>query len=263
MKRFPDDPSLPGWLLYRFVHYPLAQLRTRNPDFWLFLLLRRVHGGPFAGLRYVGESPSPQVGPFLLGLSEMEIWPFIRRLLSGEFDTFINVGAAEGYYAVGMARFGRIPRVISYEGDRLGRVLTRFMARKNGVAARLDVRGLCNPELLGDTLAPIARPALLIDVEGYEEELADPARVPALRRATMIIELHEQARPMADILRPRFAATHEIEEIWTRPRTLADLPQNLWPATMFFSRTRLLELGTERRDMPMRWWLLTPKKTAT
>jgi hypothetical protein len=258
--RNSDDPSLPGWLLYRFVHYPLKQLRTRNPDFWLYLLLRRVRGGPFAGLRYVGESPSPQIGPFLLGLGEMEIWPFVRRLLAGEFDAFVNVGATEGYYAVGLARFSRIPRVISYEGSRLGRILTRFMARKNGVAGRLEVRGLCDPALLADALAPFARPALLIDVEGYEEALVDPARVPALRRATMIIELHEHQRPMADLLRPRFAATHEIEEIWTRPRTLDDLPRNLWPATLFFRRARLLALGTEPRLGPMRWWLLTPKK---
>jgi hypothetical protein len=33
------------------------------------------------------------------------------------------------------------------------------------------------------------------------------------------------------------------------------------PATTFFSRERLLELGTERRGRPMRWWLLTPKST--
>jgi hypothetical protein len=127
------------------------------------------------------------------------------------------------------------------------------------VAERVDVRGACNPELLAEALAPYTKPTLLIDVEGYEEELADPERIPALRRATMIIELHEHQRPMADILRPRFSATHVIEEIWTCPRTPDDLPKNLWPATMFFSRERLLELGTEQRGMPMRWWLLTPK----
>lgn len=260
--RHPDDPSPLGSLAYRFWHYPRRQLQQRNPDFWLYLLLRRVRGGPFTGLRYIGESPNPHIGPFLLGLGEMEIWPFIRRLLAGDFDVFVNVGAAEGYYAVGMARFSCIPRVISYEGSRLGRILTRFMARRNGVAARLDARGLCDPVLLADALAPFARPALLIDVEGYEEELADPGRVPALRHATMIIELHEQRRPMADILRSRFAATHEIEEVWTRPRMLDDLPRNLWPATLFFRRTRLLELGTEERYGPMRWWLLTPKKVS-
>ncbi|HTQ29706.1 MAG TPA: hypothetical protein VMI53_00710 [Opitutaceae bacterium] len=257
--RDPDDPSLPGWLLYRFFHGPRNQLRRRNPDFWLYLLLRRVRGGPFAGLRYVGDSPNPQIAPFLLGLNEKEIWPFVQRLLAPGFDVFVNVGAAEGYYAVGVARFSSVPRVISYEGHQLGRILTRFMARKNGVAGRVDVRGACTPELLQEALAPFARPALLLDVEGYEEELADPARVPALRRATMIVELHESQRPMADILRPRFTATHDIGEAWTSPRRLEDLPNRLWPATMFFSRDRLLELGTEHRNGPMRWWMLTPK----
>lgn len=259
MSRNPDDPSLPGWLVFRFVHTPYNQLRRRNRDFLLYLLLRHVRGGPFAGLRYVGDSPNPQIAPFLLGLNEMEIWPFVDRLRESEHDAFIDIGAAEGYYVAGMARFSRIPKIISYEGDRFGRILTRFMARKNGVADRVDVRGLCSPELLQAALAPFARPSLLMDVEGYEEVLADPVAIPHLRRTTLLIELHEHEKPMADILRPRFAATHAIEEIWTRPRTIEDLPKSLWPASWFFSRQRLLELGTEHRAAPMRWWLLTPQ----
>jgi hypothetical protein len=260
--RNPDEPSFLGWLVYRWFHYPRRQLQIRNPDFWLYLLLRRVRGGPFAGLRYVGESPSPQIGPNLLGLNELEIWPFIRRIQQGDFDLFVNVGAAEGYYAVGMARFSRIPRVISYEGNRLGRNLTRHMARKNHVADRMDVRGSCDPAGLAEALASARQPALVMDVEGYEEVLADPARVPSLRRTTMIIELHEHARPMAEILRGRFSGTHAIEESWTRERTLGDLPASLWPASLFFSRPRLLQLGTEGRADAMRWWLLTPKPEA-
>lgn len=262
MPRHPDDPSLPGWLAFRFVHTPRNQLRRRNRDFLLYLLLRHVRGGPFTGLRYVGDSPNPQIAPFLLGLNEMEIWPFVERLCQGGHDVFVDIGAAEGYYVAGMARFSRIPKIISYEGDRFGRILTRFMARKNGVADRVDVRGLCSPERLTAALGPFARPALLMDVEGYEEILADPVANPHLARTTMIIELHEHGKPMADILRPRFATTHGIEEIWTRPRTLSDLPRMLWPASLFFSRERLLELGTEHRTGPMRWWLLTPKRHA-
>ncbi|HWA85395.1 MAG TPA: hypothetical protein VG710_04170 [Opitutus sp.] len=257
-----EDPSPLGWLAYRFVHYPRRQIATGNPDFWLYLLLRTVRGGPFTGMRYVGESCNPRIGPFLLGVNEREIWPFVRRLLAGDHDLFVNVGAAEGYYAVGMARFGKCPRTVSYEGNRLGRVLTRFMARRNGVAERVDVRGSCDPAQLVEVLAPSARPALLIDVEGYEEVLADPASNPHLRRATMIIELHEHARPMAEILRGRFSATHTIEEIWTQPLTVDDLPKHLWPATLFYSHPRLLELAGEDRGRPMRWWLLTPRSTA-
>lgn len=263
MARNPDDPSLAGWLAYRFFHTPRNQLLRRNREFLLYLLLRHVRGGPFRGLRYVGSSPNPQIAPFLLGLNEMEIWPFVERLIAGNFDCFINIGAAEGYYAVGMARFSRVPRIISYEGDRLGRILTRFMARKNHVADRVDVRALCTPGLLADALAPFSRPSLLMDVEGYEEILADPAVNPHLARTTMIIEIHEHAVPMAELLRMRFAGTHDIEEVWTRPRTASDLPASLWPATLFFSPARLLDLGIEHRNSPMRWWLLSPKDNLT
>lgn len=262
MARAPDDPSLLGWLAYRFLHAPLLHCRQRNAEFLLYLLLRRVRSGPFAGMRYVGDSPNLHIAPSLLGLNELELRPWVQRLMAGRFDAFINVGAAEGYYAVGMARFSSIPRIIAYEGNQSGRVLTRFMARRNGVADRVEARGACSPELLTAALAPLLRPALLMDVEGYEEVLADPAANPHLGRTTMLIELHEQQKPMAEILRPRFAATHGIEEIWTRPRALTDLPPSLWPASLFFSRERLLELGTERRDGPMRWWLLTPKLSA-
>lgn len=263
MPRNPDDPSLLGSLAFRFVHTPVNQLRRRNWDFLLYLLLRRVRGGPFTGLRYVGDSPNPRIAPFLLGLNEKEIWPFVKHLQQGGHDGFIDIGAAEGYYVAGMASFSSIPKIIGYEGDRFGRILTRHMCRKNGVLDRVDVRGLCSPELLRDALAPFSRPALLMDVEGYEEVLADPGKIPALARTTMIIELHEQEKPMADVLRPRFERTHEIEEVWTRPSTPADLPASLRPASWFFSRERLLALGTEHRTGPMRWWLLTPKNPAS
>ena len=105
MSRNPDDPSLPGWLLYRLFHVPLAALRERKADFALYLLNgRRVSSGPFAGLRYVGTSPNPHIGPALLGTYELEIHPFLRRLLTGDFDVFVDIGSAEGYFAAGFAR---------------------------------------------------------------------------------------------------------------------------------------------------------------
>lgn len=264
MPRNPDDPSRLGWLLYRFFHAPLNALRQRNGDFLLYLLAgRRVRSGPFAGLRYVGSSPNPHIGSALLGTLELEIRPMLDRLLAQEHDVFVNIGAAEGYYAVGFAKFGRAPRVIAYEGDRFGRILTRFMARRNGVADRLDMRGYCDPAGLAGALAPFARPALLVDIEGFEAAVLDPAVNPHLARSTMIVELHEHELPMAELLRPRFAATHAVEETWSRPRTSADLPPRLGLAGIFFSPERLLAFTDERRGRAMRWWLLTPRPDPT
>jgi hypothetical protein len=259
MPRAPDTPSLAGWLLYRFFHVPRNALLRRDPEFLLYLLAaRRVLGGPFRGLRYVGSTPNTHIGDALLGTLELELHPFVERLRRGSFDVFVNAGAAEGYYAVGMARFSRIPRIIAFEGHPLGRQLIRFMARRNGVADKIDVRGFCTPQSLAEAIAPWHAPALLVDIEGGEEQVLELSVNPHLRRATMLVELHEMTQPMADILGRRFAATHRIEEVWSRPRVAADLPSLTGLAAWAFSPARLLRLADERRSGQMRWWFMTP-----
>lgn len=264
MRRDPDDPSPLGSLAYRFFHAPRAALRSRNAEFLLFLALgRRVRSGPFEGLRYVGSSPNTHIADALLGTLELEIRPFVRRLLAGDHDVFVNVGAAEGYYAVGFARFGRCRSVVAFEADRFGRILTRLMARKNGVAERIAVRGLCEPAHLVEAIRDHRRPALLVDVEGAEASLLDPSVNPHLARATILVELHESSVPMAELLRPRFEESHVVEEVWSRPRTVADLPRSLGLAGRLFSCGRLVRFMDERRGRPMRWWLLSPRSLAS
>jgi len=114
---------------------------------------------------------------------------------------------------------------------------------------------------LARTLEPFLRPAVLIDIEGYEAAVLDPGLNPHLARTTMLVELHEHEQPMAELLRTRFAGTHSIEEVWTRPRTPEDLPSHPGLARWFFSRDRLLEFADETRGREMRWWLLTPTTT--
>lgn len=261
MRRDPDDPSILGALAYRFFHAPATALRTRNADFLLFLAVgRSVCSGPFQGMRYVGSSPNTHIGDALLGTLELEIHPFVRRMLAADHDVFVNAGAAEGYYAVGFAKYGRSPRVVSYEGDRFGRILTRLMARKNGVASKIETHGLCDAANLAQSIRDFQRPALLVDVEGAEADILDPAINPHLLRSTMLVELHEHERPVADILRSRFVASHMIEEAKSKERRPEDLPTKTGLARLFFSRERLLGFANERRGRPMRWWLLSPKK---
>lgn len=258
--RNPDDPSALGWLAYRYFHAPIGALRQRNADFLLFLLLGgKVRSGPFEGMRYVGSSPNGHFGKELLGTMELEIIPFVRRLLVGDHDVFINIGAAEGYYAVGFALRSAIPKVIAYEGNRFGRILVRHMARRNGVAAKIETLGYCEADELARVMSPYQRPALLVDIEGYEAKVLDPAVNPHLARATLLVELHEWDAPVADILRARFEATHSIEEIWDRPRGAADIPAVPFWVRWVFPLARLLQFADERRGRPMRWWLLNPK----
>ena len=78
-----------------------------------------VLSGPFKGMRYPLRS-SGQGGllPKLLGTYERELSPAIERLISDRPTLVVNVGAAEGYYAVGLALRAPQAQVIAFEMER-------------------------------------------------------------------------------------------------------------------------------------------------
>ena len=216
----------------------------------------RVQSGPFRGLRYVDESICSTLAPKLLGTYERELVPWVDALLCEPFDLVINVGAAEGYYAVGFAQRGRAP-VIAFEAEPTGRELITRLAARNGVSRRVEVAGSCDPTSLNARLAAADRPLVIMDVEGYEITLLDPKPVPELCRAVILVELHENTEPVAKILEARFRGSHDIVECRTQSRVWSDLPR---PARLFglFARARFMAAMDEHRPTGMRWWLLRP-----
>lgn len=226
----------------------LARLAARSPD-------HTVLAGPFAGLRLGdGDFYGRNVNK-ILGAYELEITPAIERLITHHPDRVIDIGAADGYFAVGLAR--RLPeaRVIAFDSAPIARSLTRRLAALNGVSGRITLRGACTPSVLRDALAGAARPAVLCDCEGYEDVLMDPSAVPALRSAMILVELHDMFAPgVTRRIRERFAATHAVDEFVARPRAPADAPPGLdW------SDEELLFALDEGRWGQSNWMWMTPK----
>src|SRR5262245_23301735 len=91
-----------------------------------------VSGGPFAGLRYPGLEPL-SLGPKLLGLYERELHGAVEDAIRAQPGVIVNVGAADGYYAVGLARRCPDARVVAYEADPAQRALLQRVASANGV----------------------------------------------------------------------------------------------------------------------------------
>ena len=133
----------------------------------------------------------------------------------------VNVGAADGYYAVGLAR--RLPhaRVLAYEPneERLAQLVA--IAELNGVAARVEaVSEAARHESLEEVLDVPA--AVVCDCDGCEAELLDPRHVTRLRHATLIVEAHDLLVPgITDTLRQAFEGSHDIVQID------ADLPRRM------------------------------------
>ncbi len=99
----------------------------------------------------------------------------------------------------------------------------------------------------------------MCDVEGYEEALLDPAAVPALRSAWVLVEVHEFARPdVTNLLRQRFEPTHRVSHVWQTDRTHADYPFRGW-FTRLLPRAYVTYLVHEHRPARMSWLWLEPQ----
>ena len=157
----------------------------------------------------------PSRVPHLAGTFEAELLhPVIEAMVKSQPSLFVNIGAADGYYAVGMRL--RLPdsQVITFEADPVRFRICSRVARLNGT--KIDLRALCTVEALAALDTTDA--TVLCDVDGAEMELIDPERVGWLRTATLLIEVHEAFAPgVTDALRERLEPTHSLESIERRP----------------------------------------------
>ena len=210
-----------------------------------------VTGGPFAGLRHLGRAAGSTTVPKLVGSYESELHPALAAAIGRCPPVVIDVGSAEGYYAVGLARALPATTVYAFDIDGLARGLCRRMAVMNGVADRVVIGGRCDPAALDRLLVPGA--LVVCDCEGYERDLLDPARTPALASATLIVELHEDERPgLTPLMLERFGPTHAVQLIPTVSRD----PDH-YPALAVLDPADRPKAVSEYRHGPQQWLVAT------
>lgn len=204
-----------------------------------------VQRGPFAGMKYAGGvAVGSTLYPKLVGSYERELQPCIDEAIERGYRTIVDIGAAEGYYAIGLARAIPRARVFAFEANPVGAAALKAMAEANSVTDRVTVLGiatLANLEAL-----PIEPPTLVVcDCEGCEHQVLDPQRVSWLTGADVVVEVHQAhgRNPRAD-LRDRFQATHDATMIEVRQRDSSLYPElnHLEPShreAILFERTDL------------------------
>ena len=141
-----------------------------------------VQGGPFQGMEFVAQSAEGCHVPKLLGCYESELHEHILAAAGRGYEAVINIGAAEGYYAVGLARLMPDVRVYAYDTNAAAHPVCQSLAERNGVAGRVVIGGVFRGEDF-DRFAG-QRTLVVCDIEGGETDLLDPRRYPALRRWT-------------------------------------------------------------------------------
>lgn len=214
----------------------------------------RILLGPFAGMVYDLEGIGSTTAPKVVGSYEAELHGFVETAVATPYHKVIDIGAAEGYYAVGFAMRAPASSVVAYDIDRLARGHLLHLARVNGVADRVQIRSQCTPAELHRVTAE--RSLVICDVEGYEVDLLDPALVPTLQHCDLLVEFHDHARPGASTaIRSRFETTHRITTVYSATRDPDE-----WPVVDVLPPEDRSAALSEFRNATQQWAFLQSKR---
>lgn len=212
-----------------------------------------VLDGPFAGMTYVPRAVGSAFIPKLLGSYECELHDILRQTVSHSPQTVVDIGCAEGYYAVGLARRMPSAHVYAFDTDPAGQRLCREMAAANCVADRVTVAGTCSLTRLNALLK--AGTLLVCDCEGCEADLLRPDLVPGLAQTVVLAELHHWIVPsIAQTLAGRFEVTHDVCFVTSAVRNPAQ-----YPALAFLPAADRATAVSEFRPAGQQWACFIPK----
>jgi hypothetical protein len=229
----------------------LTILESLSPD------LSVLHG-PFKGMLYPEfKSVGSAIAPKVLGSYERELHQILEEICLNDYSEIVDVGCAEGYYAVGLAM--RLPKakVFAFDTDDDAIRLCKQMAQMNKVAERLIIGSFCDAKVLQSI--PYTKRALIIsDCEGYEKQLFTKDTVPTLANHDLLIEVHDFLDiEISSVIRQRFEGTHSIKTI----RSIDDITK---AHTYEYDELKKYSLDVRRRffaeNRPhiMEWLYMTP-----
>jgi hypothetical protein len=170
-----------------------------------------VQSGPFKGMVYNGVTATECSRlPRLIGYYERTLRPVIDEIISCGYPLVIDVGCAEGYYAVGLAM--QMPQTCVWARDTNPKAQANCaqLAALNGVADRVKIGGIIAH---GDFDICSGQDTIVIcDIEGAERKLLDPDKAPGLLQADILVESREcDDAGLTETLQKRFATTHDVE----------------------------------------------------
>ena len=216
--------------------------------------------GPFKGMKL---SQDVWWGKFdlstkMLGVYEHHVLSQIVDLSATVNGPFVDVGAADGYFAIGVAKSELMDKVYAYEISEKGRQSLRENALLNNCLDRVIIDSEANYDSLAGLLAEHRQALFLIDIEGAEYGLLNNDVLSLLRNSTVIVELHpwiiEGGYEMQEALLSnvdKWFDARFIERKTYNPNEFEELLE--------FSDDERLLAFSEGRVKLIQWLVLTPK----
>ncbi len=219
--------------------------------------LNAIHGnvvphGIFRGMRFEPDEKA-FLSSMRLGTFELQVQHLLQQVKNKPYDHIINVGCAEGYYAVGCAIIFPTARVQALDYMLHLQEATMTLAKMNGVDSKISTGGRFDFDDV--SIAKVENSLLIIDIEGSESELLkNPS---AFSRSDLIVEIHEGFKPgIHAALREAFQETHEIQILGLADFANLSVPI---PDLSVFSSVEIGALLFCNRGVENRWGLFLAK----
>jgi hypothetical protein len=209
-----------------------------------------IHAGPFKGMHYTSATEGATL-PRLIGCYEAELQPTLMAMSREGYQRVIDIGCAEGYYAVGLARLFPDCEIHAHDISEAAQRACRELAAVNHVQDQVQVAGMFHASGLAQHV-PL-KTLVFCDIEGAEDELLNPQAYPAFKAVDLIVEVHECFKPgLMQSIAERFSGSHEIEWIWQSTSIRRDLPD--WVA--YLSHLDQILCTWEWRAGPTPWAIM-------
>jgi precorrin-6B methylase 2 len=221
--------------------------------------LRSVQRGPFQGMKFRSlNTKKSTLFPKLIGCYEECLHEPIYDLIDNHYSKIIDIGCAEGYYAIGLARMFKDARVSGYDLDSDAIRQAQQNARINGLSDRVELTAerYTQEMLLAEDFTG---PALIMcDAQGDEMNLFTAETVSRLKNVDLIIEMHNFVDPrIKTTLLQLFSPTHcskMVEQMSTSPVVSSFFQSS--PET-----NKLFKLMDEGRPEKMEWLILKRRRS--
>jgi len=223
--------------------------------------LSKIYGstiqyGPFKGMKIAKEKSwelDYGLTTKILGTYEEKV---VNKLIkfSKKNNTFIDIGAADGFYVVGMAFKNFFKYIYAFEVNSQSRKIIKLNHKLNKCKQHIKIKSEANYLSLKRIVKLRKKCTILIDIEGAEFDLLSLKVLKVLKDCNIICELHKlRGKKYYDLIEnsKKIFKSSLIRRSSYNPSKFKELDS-------FRDDERLLAIS-EGRKFNQEWLILTPK----
>ena len=220
---------------------------------------RVVANGPFTGMLMNSQTWGGfDINAKILGTYESHVIDELIAISQANPGPFIDIGAADGFFAIGAVISGIAKETYAFEADASSRRSIAINAADNNLVEQIQIREIANTQTISDVLKKEQKAKILIDIEGGEYELLDYDFLDKISNCDVIVELHPS------LVKHGFKKQEELilrlqKHFYVEFFQKTILPTVSFPELVNLSDDKRLLALSENRAFEMWWIKLSPK----